>query len=390
MILAANNPRVVGTVIAVVVFVGFALYLFGVSRKARPEAGSEIELAPNRKPYYDDEDLETKKLDRTLSMGLGLLAVIAVALPVYWLAEPGRQEGWVQTWDDTFVARGEESFNARCSQCHGAGGVGGVAAYTLTDSNGQFVDQVQWKAPALNTVLTRYSKEEVTFILNYGRAFSPMPAWGAPGGGPLTTQQLEEIVAYLEEIQLPAEDIRAEVDKALTDRYVNGIIEAEATPEDEAAARKEALTAEVTERLAAGEYDYDLDGTWSVSELGEAMFNLGAEDGFAGGAYACARCHTKGWSYGQPETAGGGFLGPNLTGGSTLRQFPTFEDHVGFITEGAQQGQTYGTGGLSGAGQMPGFGYNPNAEDEDSKLTPEQFMYSQQQIEAVVAYERSL
>ena len=35
--------------------------------------------------------------------------------------------------------------------------------------------------------------DEVKFILNYGRPFSPMPAWGAPGGGPLTDQQLENL-----------------------------------------------------------------------------------------------------------------------------------------------------------------------------------------------------
>ena len=35
---------------------------------------------------------------------------------------------------------------------------------------------------------------------------------------------------------------------------------------------------------------------------GEALFNLGYNDGFAGGAYSCGRCHTKGWSYAQkPE-----------------------------------------------------------------------------------------
>ena len=115
------------------------------------------------------------------------------------------------------------------------------------------------------------------------------------------------------------------------------------------------------------------------------MFNLET----ASGAYSCARCHTKGWSYDQPEESGGGFLGPNLTGGSTLRQFTTFQEHVSFITEGSERGQAYGSGGV-GSGQMPGFGSNPNAAEDDAKLAPEQFMYTQQQIDAVVAYERGL
>lgn len=393
----ANAARNIGYAIAAVSVIGFLVYAFAVYRKARPEVGSEIELAPNRKPYYDDDELETKRLDRTLGMAFGALVVIALALPLYWLGEPGRHEGWLGTWDDTFVARGEERFAAACASCHGAEGVGGVASFVLTDPEGGYVDTVQWRAPALNTVLARYSKEEVTFTLTYGRPNTPMPAWGLLGGGALNDQQLQELVAYLESIQLPADQMREDVQKALVDRYVNGFLaieleesgEEELDPEVETA-RTEALAADVEALLTEGTYDYDFDGLASVAEYGEAMFNLGLDDGFAGGAYSCARCHTKGASYGQPEISGGGFLGPNITGGSTLRQFPTFEDHVGFITEGAERGQPYGSGGMSGAGIMPGWGFNPNADEEDSKLEPEQFMYTQQQIEAVVAYERGL
>jgi mono/diheme cytochrome c family protein len=401
----AMTARSVGYVIAAVAVIGFLLYLWATYRDARAEIGSEVELAPNRKPYYDDDELESGKLDRTLAMALGMLAIVAVGLPLYWLAEPGRQEDRVGTWDRVFIERGATSFEERCAQCHGAGGVGGVASFTLTDADGQFVDQVEWKAPALNTVLNRYSYEEVTFILNYGRSNTPMPAWGAEGGGPLTVQQIEELVAYLQSIQLSGEDMQAEINKSLVGRFVNGMIAAEADEQgiddldDEAASElttsleeemSEDLTAEIEAAIAEGEYDYNLDGEFSRIELGEAMFNLGLEDGTAGGAYACARCHTKGWAYGQPEVSGGGRLGPNLTNSATLRQFPTFEEHVAFVTEGGERGVAYGEGGRSGAGEMPGFGFNPNAEDEDSTLVPEQFLYTQAQIEAVVAYERSL
>ena len=57
------------------------------------------------------------------------------------------------------VSRGETVYNtkAKCSDCHGPAGVGGVRSYTLLNANGDFVAQVNWKAPALNTVLFRYS-----------------------------------------------------------------------------------------------------------------------------------------------------------------------------------------------------------------------------------------
>jgi mono/diheme cytochrome c family protein len=267
--------------------------------------------------------------------------------------------------------------------------VGGVAPYTLTTDDGDFIDAVEWKVPALNTVLMRYTREEVEFVLNYGRRNTPMPAWGLPGGGPMTEQQVQTVIDYLETIQLPEEEVRDEVRAGLVDAYVSRVTEADdATDLDDAALEGLADEARVRveERLDENVFDLDLDEVWTSAELGEALFNL---EGSAG-TFSCARCHTKGWSYGQPETSGGGFLGPNLTNKATIRQFPTFQSHVAFIVEGATKGEPYGSGGNSGNGQMPSFGFNPNAEDEDSTLLPEQFMLTIEQIEAIVEYERGL
>ncbi|MGR3652138.1 MAG: phosphoribosylanthranilate isomerase, partial [Roseovarius sp.] len=57
-------------------------------------------------------------------------------------------------------------------------------------------------------------------------------------------------------------------------------------------------------QLELGE-DADID--YSDLATGEALFNLGQDNGFAGGAYSCGRCHTRGWSIdaetAAPETA---------------------------------------------------------------------------------------
>lgn len=389
MLILANTYRTIGYVLAGVLTIAFVVYLFVNYRRARPETGAEIEVASNRKPYYDDAELETRKLDATLGIGLATLAVIAVALPVYWLAEPGRQDGAIEQFDDSFVHRGEGLFNDFCSSCHAAGAVGGVAPYTLTTDDGDFVAAVEWKAPALNTVLMRYSREEVQFILDYGRRNTPMPAWGLPGGGPMTEQQVANVIDYLESIQLPEADVRAEVRAGLVDAYVASVTQGDrVTGLDEAGVESlaEQARVRVEERLDESVFDVDGDDVWTSAELGEALFNLEA----SAGTFSCARCHTKGWSYGEPETPGGGFLGPNLTNGATLRQFPTFQSHVAFIIEGATKGEPYGAGGNSGNGQMPSFGFNPNAEEEDAKLAPEQFMLTIEQIEAIVEYERGL
>ena len=350
----ANIQTNVGYVIAALVVVGFLVYLFVNIRKAKPELGSEIELAPNRKRYADDEELETRVLDRALRWALLLLVVVGVALPLYWLNEPGRQSGADENYNAIFVGRGEELYNegANCAACHGPEGVGGVAPYTVTDDTGAFVATAEWLAPALDTVLYRYSYDEVYEILQYGRAFSPMPAWGAEGGGPLTDQQLRDIILYLQEIQLDPDDVRESVEQ------------------------------ELDRSLEAGEYETE----------GEALFNLGYESGFAGGAYSCGRCHTPGWSYGDAGAPGSGWYGPNLTGGATVRQFPTKAGQIEFVSIGSEQGEQYGVAGLSGDGAMPGFGENPNLVDPPPGIHMEadQVMYTQEQIEAIVDYERSL
>jgi mono/diheme cytochrome c family protein len=392
MMVLANTYRTIGYVIAALLLVAFVIYLYINYRQARPETGAEIELASNRKPYLEDDELETKKLDATLGIGLVTLAVVAVALPMYWLAEPGRMDGAIDTFDRSFEHRGEDIYVEFCSGCHAAGGVGGITSQTLTTPDGDYIAAVDWQVPALNTVLYRYSREEVEFVLNYGRGNTPMPAWGLIGGGSLTEQQVDNVIDYLESIQLPEDEVRAEVRQGLVDAYVTRVLD-DAEDEQDGELDEDTvatLTAEATEeiegRVDDDVFDLDLDGEWTSKELGEVLFNLEANSG----TYSCARCHTKGWSYGEPEASGGGFLGPNLTNGSTLRQFPSFQEHVAFIVEGGEQGQPYGAGGLSGNGQMPSFGFNPNAEEEDATLLPEQFMLTIEQIEAIVEYERSL
>ena len=342
----ASVQQNIAIVVAIVVVVGWLFWLLANIRRAKPEVGSEIELAPNRKPYLDDEQLEGPKLERALTWGLISLTIIGVGLPLYWLREPDRMAGAIENFEERaaseadlhgepvgggklFATTEEGGFN--CAGCHGGmQASGGVAEYTLTkpklnddgtpilDEDGEpetTLEQVEWKAPALNTVLLRYSEEEVKYIITYGRRISPMPAWGIEGGGPLNEQQLDNLIRYMKSIQL-----------------------------DPNHAKEQAVE-------AYGEDD------------GAALF-----DAF------CARCHTLGWSYDQPEEQGGGAFGPNLTGGATTRQFPLETDHVEFITQGAEDGQQYGVQGQSRKGMMPGFGQ----------------MLTKEQIEAIVEYERSL
>lgn len=345
-------------IILVLSVIGWATYAFFNVRAGRAEIGSEQKLAANRKPYYDDEELEGKRLERVQLLGLVFLVILTISLPLYWVLEPGRQAGAEFGWKERVAKWGGKKFAStadggfNCAGCHGGmSGAGGVAAYSVTDPKTGEVKAVSWKAPALNTVLYKFSEEEVRFILNYGRPFSPMSAWGTIGGGPLNEQSIDNLVKYMATIQIPQDGCEL----ATKDKKLNPTCDGGTLPKE----KNDEIIAEANRLIDNGTY----------GSLGEALFNLDLESG----AYSCARCHTKGWSYGDPQETGGGAFGPNLTGGSSVRQFPNADDMVAFLKAGSELGRRYGEQG-QGSGRMPGFGA----------------IYTDEQIRAIVDYVRGL
>ena len=352
----------------------WGLYLLANVRRAKPELGSEIELAANRKQYLDDDQLEGPRLDRVLRWGLISLSIVGVGLPLYWLAEPGRQSGAVDNFQEAFVSRGAALFaptadgGFNCAGCHGgAQGLGGQVPYTLTeyefDENGDVVRdedgnpettlrQVSWRAPALNTVALRMTEDQIRQVLTYGRPFSPMPAWGIEGGGPMNEQQIDNLIDYLESIAISPEEAQQQAQEAA----------------DAEVERLSTLQSQLREEQAKGDPDEAriamLEREISYNQpatLGAALFNLN-----------CARCHTAGWSYDEPEAPGGGAMGPSLY--NELTQFPDEQEHYEWVANGTEVGEQYGQYGQNDSGAMPFF---------NRQLTREQ-------IQAIVNYEREL
>lgn len=367
----------IGYVILFLVFMLSVVFGLASMRKGKGAIGSEVATAPNRKPYYDDKTLETKRLDRVLTMAFLALAFISLALPLYWLREPGRQASAVAGQDRTFLKTGEELFGNNtpenheglgCAGCHGAEGVGGIASYTITDSGGRFIQQVTWKAPALNTASLRFNRSDLRYIIEYGRPFSPMAAWGVAGGGSLDAQSIEDLISYIQSIQI--------------------------SPAASQKAVAEGLEKEKAAAIAAG-HPYKSDG--------EALFNLGYYADVASGTYSCGRCHTPGWSYGQKGIDGGGAYGPNLT--NETAQFPGTvagrEQMLSFVCQGSFQGQVYGSQGM-GTGRMPAFcatkDYNPATDllasqpnvAKEEPGEPGSGMLTEAQVAKIVDYVRGL
>ena len=317
--------------IALIAFVVMAIV---ASRRHKPAPPA------NLTPYYDDETMEGPKLERFLGAAVIFSAILAAALPAYWLLEPSRQTKMNRDFLKASIERGRlrfavagtvppsEVLNLECARCHGAKAEGGAATFLLQPTQpGDLAKTVSWTAPSLNDVLLRFSPDTVTQIITYGRPGTPMPAWGLAGGGPLPDQPISDLVNYLQSIQLtPAEAMKRNTAKA----------------------------------------DQIMKDNPGISE-GQALFMA-----------ACARCHTKGWSYGEPDVmGGGGAFGPNLSNGVELRQFPPLgggvAKHVEFVTTGSGFQKPYGSQGI-GSGRMPGFGQELSAR----------------QIDEIVLYERGL
>ena len=201
------------TIAVVFLLIGLA-YLVNSGRGPRP--GREV--PPNLAPYLTDEDLETSRLNKTLTAALFSSALLAISLPLYFLTESGRQADFVELFEEEAVHIGEliymeqspenpEGFG--CIACHGAEGVGGGADYIEARTGAS----VSWIAPSLNDIFYRYDDEEVRYWLIWGRQGSPMPAWGVEAGGPLNDQQLDFVIEYLKSIQISQEEAVTAVDR---------------------------------------------------------------------------------------------------------------------------------------------------------------------------------
>jgi len=369
----------------------------------------------NLTQFYDDEDLEGPRLERALGWSLIFVMVVALALPVYFLFEPGREKRMLANFDEEAAARGATLFannqskaydptkSLLCANCHGVDGGGGTAPYTLqpeldicdnkeNQSNANVPQclpiQAPWVAPALNTVLQRFDEEQVFNIITYGRPGTPMPAWGvASGKGVLNTQSINDLIAYLKSIQLGRAETMQVSTKAF-DGYkklwADNVTSQQKTLADAQTALAKAKAGGDAAAIAAAQAAVDTQTkvlasatAWSaqVNQMsdGEILFRLN-----------CARCHTRGASYQDPNNIklpppkpnGSGAFGPNLTGGSTQIQFPAEagrQEQINWVTLGVPANELYGERGIS-SGRMPHF---------VNQL-------SKQQIQLIVDYERRL
>jgi mono/diheme cytochrome c family protein len=404
-------------------FLGFVAYRI-ISLRRNPE----IKEPDNLTPFFADDVLEGAHLERALGVSLIALVVVVIGLLGYFIWEPFRGAEADEGFEKQSIERGEVLFanessehydsnkSLLCANCHGTEGGGGTAAFVLKSEdprcdpnqtvNQELADeqpyclpsQVSWVAPSLQRAALIYDRAQLTQIITYGRPGTPMPAWGvASKKGALQEQSIEDLVNYVMSIAESSDEAQTESDEALADlretvndpetrAAADAWVESARLALEEAIAERDALplSASAEERAEYDELVQQREEAVGVAEDWQET-TRSASEGQVLFMANCARCHTRGWSSFDPSdpeanpapgTMGGGAYGPNLTDGDVNNQFPPPNGEsqlYSWISIGAKANEQYGLRGIS-SGRMPHFG---------AVLTKEQ-------IEAIMAYERSL
>lgn len=185
-------------------------------------------VPPAIRPGDTDDVLEGPRLTKISVWGLIMSLLVATFIFLYWVNEPTRMSNTTKTFAADAIVRGEQYFalptndktgatNSRgigCARCHGDDASGGPVQY-LNSITGK---ETSTHAPDLTTVFSRYAKppvgykaglDYITETIQKGRTNGAigdgddMPTWGQIYGGPLTDQQINDIISYLEHIQKP-------------------------------------------------------------------------------------------------------------------------------------------------------------------------------------------
>lgn len=143
---------------------------------------------PSPKPF-EPEWLQ-RSLDRWYLWGLVFMAVLLVAFPLYRLREPSLRADALRSQEDTYSRIGSHLFSQNCASCHGDDAVGDTA-------------------PTLNAeeFLGSTSDDQIRLLISGGVSGTDMSAWSLDFGGPLTDEQVRQIVTYLRGLEEDAPSV---------------------------------------------------------------------------------------------------------------------------------------------------------------------------------------
>jgi mono/diheme cytochrome c family protein len=136
------------------------------------------------------------------AVAAGLSVAILVLFQVYVLREPARIAADEARNQNAAVSAGQTLFAKNCATCHG--------------SNGEGSDE----APSLNNKQFLGTTDDGTIfsLVSSGVPNTQMPAWNQAHGGPLTDEDVRQLVAFVRSWQPNAPDLTAKAQTGNADR----------------------------------------------------------------------------------------------------------------------------------------------------------------------------
>jgi cytochrome c oxidase cbb3-type subunit 3 len=118
--------------------------------------------------------------DPLMMVGVLLSLLLVIGLSLYWFGDTNRLAAAADDLQARRIQNGQQIYNEQCTACHGAEGEGGVG-------------------PALNSrQLLKNTPDEIFFsVIRSGVPNTQMPSWSVDFGGPLTDEDLHNVVALL-------------------------------------------------------------------------------------------------------------------------------------------------------------------------------------------------
>lgn len=134
------------------------------------------------------------KYERYVIVGLVLTLLIVAGFSYYWMGETKRLETAGDHFANERVHRGRRIYTEQCVSCHGSEGEGGIGT-ALNDKN-----------------LLKNTLDAIFYsVIRSGVPSTQMPAWSVDFGGPLTDEDIRDVVAFIRAWEPTAPEIEPEV-----------------------------------------------------------------------------------------------------------------------------------------------------------------------------------
>lgn len=139
--------------------------------------------------YGTDDDLE-RSTNQWMAVGAVLLIAMVLVFPLYRWYEPSTRDAAREAQATELAAEGETVWQFNCGSCHGLAGEGGLG-------------------PALNSkqFLQSSTDDQARTLVAVGIPGSQMSAYSLDFGGPLTSEQIRSVVAYVRSWEPDAPDV---------------------------------------------------------------------------------------------------------------------------------------------------------------------------------------